>query len=372
MTGPADPGRRVALRYLPLAVDLPDYDVVIATHERVSALRQSLPWIADQVPRPQRLIVVDSSSDPDAVRETVESTLQGSAIPLEFVVARAGLTHQRNVGLERVRSPVVFFPDDDTILFPGAARAILEVYARDEGEVVGGVSGRDAKDPPAGFEARDYGVDRVARIRRLVGPTRYALEGRLMPDSFLVHVLDRWRSPDGPAPPSWLGGGGTMREGWMKGFRMTFRTSAIRASGFDEHLWRYGLFEDVDASFAVMARYVLVQALDAPMYHHSAPGARGDARAMGVMQILNRGYLTYKHGTSGSPTQRAMKRFALYKILLYALATWSSHGRRRMVGAVAAFRALPALERAGAADLGPVYERTLARLLRDERGGDPA
>jgi GT2 family glycosyltransferase len=348
---------------VPPTVPLPPYDVVIATHERLHALRLSLPWLLQQEPPPNRLIVVDSSADSTAVRDLVEGAVAETEIALRFVTARPGLAHQRNVGLAQVESEVVFFPDDDSILHPGAARAILEVYARDERSEIGAVSGCDARLPPPGFERPTYRVGRLARLHRRIAPLRYALERRFIPDVFRVHIRERWASPATPSAPTWLASVDAQQEGWMTGFRMTFRTEAIREVGFDERLSRYGLFEDVDASFSVLERSIVANAMNAAIYHHSAPGARAHGRTLGVMQILNRGYIIYKHTAAGSQARVALKRFGWYKCLLYGLAVTSPNGRRRLAGALSAMRALSMLEQAGTDELGATYERTFARLV---------
>jgi hypothetical protein len=47
------------------------YDCVIATKNRVSALRMSIPLILKQDVLPGRLIVIDASDDHDSVRNEV-------------------------------------------------------------------------------------------------------------------------------------------------------------------------------------------------------------------------------------------------------------------------------------------------------------
>jgi hypothetical protein len=47
------------------------YDCVIATRNRLSALRMSIPLILKQDALPQRLIIVDASKDHDSVRTEV-------------------------------------------------------------------------------------------------------------------------------------------------------------------------------------------------------------------------------------------------------------------------------------------------------------
>ena len=142
---------------------LPRYDVVIATRNRVDALALSLPLILGQRPAPREVIVVDASDDSSRVQEVLQQLDVNVTTPIRVLRSASGLPLQRNIGLEAVGAPVVFFPDDDALWHPDFARRVLEVYARDTEERVGGVGGMEVEALPRLSAAPMYARSSAAR-----------------------------------------------------------------------------------------------------------------------------------------------------------------------------------------------------------------
>ena len=117
------------------------YDVVIATRNRPQALTLSVPLLLQQDPQPQQIIVVDSSDNPDEISAVIASVRARchNPTPLRLITSPPGLPRQRNIGLKEVSAPVVFFPDDDLLVAPGALQAMLRIYDRDIDGTIGGV-----------------------------------------------------------------------------------------------------------------------------------------------------------------------------------------------------------------------------------------
>lgn len=338
------------------------YDVVVATRHRADALELSLPHITAQIPPPSQVLVIDSSED-DLTETVVAAHAASTAVPVKYRRASAGLPHQRNVGLAEVTAPVVVFLDDDSITYPGYGKAILEVYARDVNREIGGVSGREQPPPPGFLEASSYEVPANRRFRQRIALPRTKLEAALFPDPFRLLAWDAWdRLPN----PGWLEELDAARVEWMAGYRMSFRTDVIKRSGFDESFVEYALFEDTDASFAVMHEHLVVGAHRASVYHHQAPSGRGSARRLGATQVLNRAYVVIKHTEPGSRARRRLRAYGIYKTLQYAAGAKSDFGRERLRGAVAGVRALPRLLEAAPADVHRVYLDALDGILRDD------
>lgn len=147
------------------------YDVVIATRNRQAVLQLSVPLMLSQTPLPANFIVVDSSDDHDGVKRALESVFKktNTSVYLEVLRSEAGSSLQRNVGLEFVKSPVVFFPDDDAFWFEGFAKNILRVYALDVREEVGAVCGTGLLTPPPGSVSL-ANVYRHLEFRDLLAP----------------------------------------------------------------------------------------------------------------------------------------------------------------------------------------------------------
>ena len=337
------------------------YDAVIATRNRAEALVLSIPLLIGQSRQPEQIIVIDSSDDPEPVAKAVEQATAGWTGTTICVHSDPGLPYQRNLGLRHVTAPVVLFPDDDSLLFPDAAERMLEIYESDTDEVVAGVCAAEADAPPPGvLEGAGYGMTgahvREARHRGL----RNRLEKNL---SFLKPQLFLGRTLTGRfGRPDWLTAKNAVIVEYMTGFRMSFRTDAIRRQGFDEALGGYALDEDVDASFVAAQSGLLIGARDAKIYHHRFPSGRGNGARLGRMEVLNRLYVGLKHATAdAAPNGTARKMrwrlrgFVAAKMLVSLLGARSQFGRERLGGVLRAVLASGPIWRAAPKDLATAY-----------------
>lgn len=315
-----------------------EFDIVVPTRNRQAVLPISLPLMFSQSRLPRRFILVDASDNFGAVRKLVEGLFEqaNTRIDLQILRADAGSSHQRNVGLRQVQSPVVLFPDDDSLWFPGTTEAIMRVYERDTEGVIGAVAPRvSALHPPGVFggEQAPYRLelrDRMAiAIRRLF---------RLLPFEFFpdpIYHENLWSQVGGgKTAPDWLGEEDVQLCGPIIGYRMSFRTDLILSlGGFDESLGRYSMFEDSDASMGVLKDHLLVCANRAVVFHYRVPGQRVSGAEFGMMAMLNRAYVVCKHAPPGSPARRWLRNYLYYKMLRYVLQTYSQYGRSRLRGA---------------------------------------
>jgi hypothetical protein len=309
------------------------FDIVVATRNRPQALRLSIPLQLGQSRKPRKLIVADSSDNHEEVCRTVAEVSRGFETPVECIKTSRGLTLQRNVGLRRVEAPVVFFPDDDALWLPGVAESIMRIYERDTAGDVGGVCAAETTEPPEGVikAAKEaYRQTLKERLNKVLGNQRSEIENALFPNPFHLHGRSRWSVR--PKPP-WLEEENAVLVEWMTGFRMTFRTDAIRSYSFDETLTGYAVFEDVDASFKILKNQLVVGARNARVFHYKAPSGRGDGRRLGAMQILMRNYVVCKHSTVGSLARSKLAPYARFKFAQYLLTPHTSFGRARIRGA---------------------------------------
>ncbi len=316
------------------------YNAVVITRNRPRALALSIPLIANQSRRPSRLIVVDLSEDPNATEDVIRACAVRADLEIKLIRAAPGICSQRNVGLRHVDADVTFFPDDDSLVLPGALESMMRVYERDATMAIGGVCSASEANPPtttiqtANRECRTRRSDRVPQIVRAV---LHRFEERFLPDPFITVTRQRYALR---LPPPWLSDENATPADWMTGYRMSFRTDVIRRTGFDELLGRYALFEDADACLHVTRTQFLVVARNARIHHYRSPEARDTGRAMGVMQILNRAYVLAKHDALDEGVVRDLYRYSKYKIMRYSLATTSRWGRSRFWGALEAYRRL--------------------------------
>lgn len=336
-----------------------EYSVVVATRNRADALKLSLPLLVGQERPPLEIIVVDSSEAPDPVREVVAAVAASTPIPVRYLGSHPGASLQRNVGLDQAQGEVTLFPDDDSLLFPHTMQRIMAIYERDGEGLVGGVGGIEVARPPVDLGGGVYVREEKPGAAGLSERQRRRLKARFVADPFAKlaeRKYARLRRPD-------LDPEEAMLVSHMTGFRMSFRTEVIRRVRFDESLGRYALFEDVDASLRTLDSHAIVAARRAPVYHHKMPGRRDAERAIGAMQILNRGYVLSKHRPLGGRLVSEAYLFSLYKIIGYAAGLSSRFGRDRLASALAAYRGLPKLFAAPPDELEAVYRDLRARCI---------
>ncbi len=289
---------------------------------------------------PSQLIIVDASDNHEEIKTMVERIVAETHCRSELHVMRseAGSAHQRNVGLGRVVCPVVFFPDDDALWFPHVAERVMRIYERDNAETAGGVGPVESFVAPPGLLEAKAGSNNMAlrdRLQLSVGRMLDSFEYRLFPDPLFIEGKARYA---GKSLPAWLGDAEARPANVFAGFRMSFRTELIRRTGFDTVLGRYALFEDYDACLGILKDHLLVDALDAQVFHYRMPEKRVDGIEWGAIQILNRAYVICKHSPPGSAARRRLLSFSYYKLSRYLAQAQTSYGRQRVKGVI---RALP-------------------------------
>ena len=139
------------------------YDCVIATKNRLDALRMSIPLILKQDVLPGRLIVIDASDDHDSVNTEVHEITERLGFQ-NTIVAKSDASNsarQRNIGLQFVEAPVVMFPDDDSMWYSGFATNVMKIYEADVRRQVGGVSGVGVPAPPPELAQPTYKKERA-------------------------------------------------------------------------------------------------------------------------------------------------------------------------------------------------------------------
>jgi glycosyltransferase involved in cell wall biosynthesis len=338
-----------------------DHSIVIATRNRPAALRLSIPRMLSQARPPSQLIVVDSSDDHPATVAAVKESVGDHSVELTILQSERGLTRQRNLGLNQVTTPVVFFPDDDSIWFPGVAEAQMEVYEKDEEERIAAVCAAESPTPPPAWQPGGplaYQMRASHRFQQRIAATRSKIENVLFPDPAKLVGRSFW-----PAPgelPDWFMDYDVVLVEWMTGFRMSFRTSVIRKVGFDENFSRYSLFEDIDASFSAWKHGWVVGARRARVFHYRSPENRGQGRRLGAEQLLNKAYVVAKHTPLEHKARGKLRKFGRYKVLQYLLGARNQFGRERYEGAKAALAPLTNLSRHQGSELPSAYVASIS------------
>lgn len=341
------------------------YDCVIATKNRLDALRMSIPLILKQDVLPGRLIVVDASDDHDAVKIELGELSKRLGFNSTIVAKSdaSNLPRQRNIGLQLVEAPVVMLPDDDLMWYNGFATNVLKIYEADVRRQVGGVSGVGVPALPSELPQPTYKKSTFASTKEALQLYRNNIENRLFPHPFGLIAATTWTDKIDVVDNV-----NSMRIPHITGFRMSFRTEAVRQVGFDETLGYalgYAYHEDFDMSLRIeRLGYALVSAEGAKVCHHSFPGRRGKGYDYGFSVIANTVYICKKTINRDTQIYPFLERYLKYKLSLYGGRFYSKHGRDVFQGAFDAWRNRSTLLNADEASLPDAYKALCDRCIK--------
>jgi GT2 family glycosyltransferase len=126
--------------------ELPSFDLVLATVDRVEEPRRLLDSLGAQSHRPFRVLLVDQNDDARLDPVVAEQQLE-----LVHLRSPRGLSRARNRALDEIRGHLVAFPDDDCVYAPDllerVARRFLEEPALDG--LTGRAVGSDGASSPS-------------------------------------------------------------------------------------------------------------------------------------------------------------------------------------------------------------------------------
>lgn len=334
-----------------------NYDIIIATKNRLPILEISLPLLINQTRKADSIIIVDSSDDHNSVKEYCESIFQklNTGINLTVVKSRTGASYQRNFGMEYSSSEVIFFPDDDSLWYPDYAENIINIYEIDKELTIGGIQGMAVRIPPntdigkktdlSPMRLKDKLSMQLIRLKKIIRLNLF--EDPIFIEGYEKQKLLKF--------PDWLSCDIAIPGGPMTGFAMSFRADLIKKIKFDENLGDYSLFEDRDASLGVMKEKMIFVAKKAKIFHYRAPEKRSSGREWGMMHILNRAYVVCKHSESTSKSRKVLKVYLLYKIIRYLLQISNRYGIQRLNGAIRAYCQVERLMNSNKDELPTVY-----------------
>jgi GT2 family glycosyltransferase len=221
--------------------------VIVITLNRPDYVRQCLEALERQEPRPDQIIVVDSSKD-DLTANMVANF--PGVLYLRNDNGFGRMTTSRNIALKHSTGEIIAFVDDDAFAHAGWLAGLVAAYTSPE---IGAVGGRALNNVP-GEETQ--GVDRIGRL------TKYGnLESNFAADP-----------------------GKTIEVDHIIGCNMSFRREVLaRLGGFREDFPGIsGVSEDSDMSLRVRKLgYTILFTPAAVVDHVSAPqavGKRFDAR----------------------------------------------------------------------------------------------
>jgi len=267
---------------------LTDCSLLIPTYERpaaVSTLLDALDQLADT---PAEVVIVDGSRHPEtegAIHAWL--TAHTPRFDLAYVSSPAGLTLQRNVGVEASSGAFVYYLDDDCVPFPGYFQAIRDVFARDTTGAVGAVAGAIVNNMGTALSWR-WRMRFALGLVRQAEPGSYAQSGVSLP---ITHV------------PRFTG---TRRVQVVPGGAVAYRRAVFERHRFSLYFSGYAQGEDLEMSLRIGRDWTLLWCGDAHVSHNHAPEGRPNAAKKGRMEVRNRYFIWERHA---KPTASDSLRF---------------------------------------------------------------
>lgn len=310
-----------------------DWALVIATKDRPDALRVCVTLALDQTRPPSEVIVVDASQAWRDHADRIGQVMAGHpGVRFRYLqAALPSLTVQRNQGIARARAAVLFLLDDDSFLYPDCAERIMAIYDADAEGRIGGIQAGVVPDPPpaaAGAGAQKKTGSRTVSAGHEKGRGRAG--HWLMRRVFLMNKDALFIPYDALSPlpplPAALAGRDVLPARLFQGYRMTFRRRAVLEEPFDELLRYYCPGEDIDVSYRVSRRHLLLTAPQAQLHHFTAAEGRIDRFRTTVLSALNQAVLLRRHATDQADARR--RYFALMRRRLLAEALKDALSRR--------------------------------------------
>lgn len=303
--------------------------LVIPTYNRPHDLDNCLRSILMQTVAPLEVLVVD---DGNLEELPLRGEFKRQGIDLVYLKKDTpGLTESRNLAAAKARGEIVFYLDDDVVLFPNYVEEILKVYEAnpdtDVGQssvlAVGGIIANPKPMTPA--RALRYLYDVVVCNRGL-------REGRVLPSGFCTDFNTSLFPLHETSEVDFLDGGVS-----------SFRRSLFQDMEFTKRYREYGLGEDKDFSRAVARRGRLMVTPHAKLYHYESSAMRPDKRAWGRKFVLGR-YLFFRdHVKRGWMSNLcfwyALSGYGLARIII-AIASMKKNEFARLAGIAEAVAAI--------------------------------
>jgi len=117
--------------------ELPSFDLVVATVERVDELASLLESLERQSHEDFRVLLVDQNGD-----DRLGRVLADRALEIVHLHAERGLSRARNAALPQLRAEVVAFPDDDCVYPDDLLARVAQRFAAEPS--LAGLTGRSA------------------------------------------------------------------------------------------------------------------------------------------------------------------------------------------------------------------------------------
>ncbi len=278
---------------------LEDCSLIVATCDRQQELMRLLERLLRMAEPPGEVVIVDGRPTEEscgALRAWVES--RRPSFDFCYAESPAGLTRQRNAGVDLSTRPYLFFLDDDAVPLPGYFTEMRRVFDEDRERRVGGLAG-------CVINEMDKPIARRWRMRFALG-----LVPRLEP---MVYCPSGTHTPRGLLKRF----SGVRKIDVMPGCAWTLRREVFDTDRFSCFFEGYSQGEDLEMSLRIGRRWEILCCGDAGILHLPGAGGRPMSYRRGVMEMRNRYFIWKRH--SPHPGARFVWAFWLDTAFLIAM-----------------------------------------------------
>jgi GT2 family glycosyltransferase len=264
---------------------LSDCGLIIPTFKRPREIIELLTLLATLPDAPGEVLVVDGSSENNVEEAVRNFATQDLRFDLVYVKSPAGLTRQRNVGLDACSREFIFFLDDDCLPLPGYFREIRQVFLNDTRKEVGAVRGflTNGINKP---------LTRLWRLRFALGLVSRGEPGQY----FHSGTSTTW-----DMVPCFHG---VRRIDVLAGGASAYRREVFAKHRFSEFFYGYAQGEDLEMSLRIGEDWKLLACGDAFVNHNHAEHGRPAGFRRGRMAIRNRFFIWKRHSPQASAKDR--------------------------------------------------------------------
>jgi glycosyltransferase involved in cell wall biosynthesis len=289
---------------------LGDCSLVVPTWRRPETMVVLLNRLLELPDPPTEVVVVDGSPD-TLTSDALRAAAGQRELPFELRYLRspAGLTRQRNVGIDASTKEFVFYLDDDCWPEPEYFRAIHEVFASDETRSVGAVCGSILNEMNRPMPLR-------WRLRLRLGLVPRGEPGRYYPTATSV--------PRCTVTPFQ----GTRRVDIVPGGATAYRREVFRRHRFSSFFEGYSQGEDLEMSLRIGCDWQLLWCGEAHCVHQHVSVGRPASYQKGYMEIRNRYLIWRRHTHQPSLGCRVRLWLDFAYIFICDIASWVRHPRQ--------------------------------------------
>ena len=361
-------------------MSLPTWSHCIPTLNRIDILEEAVRLSLTQSFPPIEIIIVDASDTLDEHKRRIEAIFATHAAakpgPLPDLLYLPSpvksLTRQRNIAIERARGEILFLFDDDTLMFPDCAEAVIKTFAVDGARQI--AAGMALRVPQIPGHARVDDDDRKVTGSASAGLSAFhetRLAAWVWNHIFMMSATSHFIAYDDPRriKPADMVSVGPLRLlslPLLSGFAMCVRAEVARREPFDPALLSYCPAEDLDASYRFSRHGLNVLFETARVHHFEAASGRIKRRQAITLGLMNLAAFVAKN--SARPSRDIPSFYLRYARRLLAEFLKDGLSRRftfpQFQGVLSALRPTVALFRHGRDGFDDWYRLQQMRVLK--------